>query len=62
MERSVVKGLEIDWFSARDGARADDGKLSPSERADIVDMIHDPYIGRSLVVGMNNPDNDSYGR
>lgn len=62
IERSVVNETKINWFMARDGARADDAKLTPSDRADIVEMLHDPYIGWGLQVGMNNPNDDNYGR
>jgi len=62
IERSVTKSLQIDWMMERDHARATDAKLSPSERADIVEMLHDPYAGWGLQVGMNNPSDDNYGR
>lgn len=62
MERSVIRGLKMEWEQMRDTARADDAKLSPSERSDIVDMIHDPYIGHGMEVGMRTPYDDNYGR
>lgn len=55
IERSVTLATKTDWYQARDGARADDAKLSRSDRNDIVAMIHDPYIGWGLEAGMHTP-------
>ena len=43
-----------EWMRLSSSARADDGQLSDSDRQEIVSMIHDPYIGYGLEVGMNN--------
>lgn len=61
MERSETEDLLIKWRMARDGARADDAKLTASERAEIVDMIHDPYVGWGMEAGMKTPDDGNYG-
>lgn len=61
MELGDYQLLERKWEKLRDGARADDAILNPGDREKIVEMLHNPYAGWGLQVGMYNP-SDNYGR
>lgn len=54
MDRSDVRDLWKEWMRLCSHARADDSELTDSERQEIVMMIHDPWIGYGLEVGMHN--------
>ena len=43
-----------EWMRMCSEARADDAMLSDSDRQEIVAMIHDPYIGYGMEVGMHS--------
>jgi len=55
MELGEVLTLERSWNQLRDGARADDAIINPSDRSDIVAMLHDPLIGHGLMLNMHTP-------
>lgn len=54
--RSVRSGIDVGvardherrWHELAARSRGDDGELSDADRIKIVDMLHDPYIGRGL--------------
>lgn len=52
MEYGKMNDAKAEWNRECSHARAVDGELTESERERIVSMLHDPYIGRGLSVGM----------
>ncbi len=60
-EQSKKNEAKLEWNRECSHARAVDGELTETERMYIVDMLHDPYIGKGLFTGMRTTlDNWSY--
>lgn len=54
MDRADINHFWREWMRLCSHARADDAELTDSERQEIVMMIHDPFSGYGLEVGMHN--------
>ena len=52
MDHTDVRELERKWRQERNMAVAADSELSETERQDTLDILHDPYVGYGLNVGM----------
>lgn len=48
-----IREYKTDWFRELRNSRAKDAELTETDRLKIVEMIHDPYIGYGLAVGMH---------
>jgi hypothetical protein len=53
MDHTDIAYLKNQWKEERAEAVAADSELSETERAEIVSMLHDPYIGFGLELGMH---------
>ncbi len=66
--RSIKSGIDIgvvrdhkkEWEQLCACARADDAWLSDSERTMIVELLHDPFAGKGLWLGMNTTTGNYY--
>lgn len=54
MDHSDVLYNKSEWKELRGQAMADDSELSPEEQYSIASMLHDPYSGWGLSVGMKS--------
>jgi hypothetical protein len=62
MEYGKMNKAEQEWHRECSHARAVDGQLTQTERQDIVyGILHNPYIGISLSVGMHTTLDDTWG-
>ncbi len=59
-EYGKMNKAEAEWHRECAHARAQDAELTASDRAKIVGMMHDPYIGIGLSVGMNTTLGNGY--
>jgi len=59
MDHTDIRFHWLEWMRSASHARSEDAKLTESDRADIIAMIHDPFIGYGLETGMYNRD-DNY--
>lgn len=59
MDHADIQRHWREWMRQASHARAEDAQLSETDRAEIIAMIHDPFIGYGLETGMFNR-NDSW--
>jgi len=52
MDHTDVRRHWLEWMRLASSARADDAELSETDRMEIIAMIHDPWIGYGMEVGM----------
>lgn len=61
LEYGKMNKAESEWHRECSHARAVDSQLTESDRKSIVHMLHDPYIGISVSVGMRTTLDNGWG-